>query len=164
MACTHLEVHLAEAGAGNGYWQPIERVFGEFASWPSTWRELARGMVLTALGEVKRRLADTFDRPPYNFLVPLVSPASSPAVRRKSADAFMGVWDAQLDACSRKIRTWAGSQGCPAVDFLLSPLCQDFLFNALNKIPVSSAIVECLFAAFNAWLLPMGRRPHLSLI
>ena len=164
IAETHLQSHL-EAGGDENYWQPVEDAFGEFSSWPPTWRELARGIVLSALGEVKRRLSDTFGQPPFKFLVPLVSPRSSPAVRRRHAEAFMMEPEAQLDRCSRRIRAQllAGPHENP-VDALLSPVWQKFLFHAVNTVPVSSAIVECLFAAFNVWLKPMGRHPGLAML
>ena len=53
-----------------------------------------------------------------------------------------------LDESSLKIRSLAGS----AEQLFADPVWRMFLFHAANKISLSSAMLECMFAAFRQWL------------
>ena len=85
-------------------------------------------------------------------LVPLADPDLPRIEKAPIATALFAASHKVLDSgVSQKIRHLAGT-----ADALLEPEWQEFLFNAFNKVVLSTAFIECLFAHFKQWV---GRSP-----
>ena len=128
-------------------WGAIEKIFGPYQSWTPCRRQLAERCVCTLIGEIERRCVKPFRRPPYLYLVPLADPSVPLADKRVIAQAVFDAPHATLDPNLRKLRRlFAGPES------LLTPLFLSFLREAMNKVGLSSASAECMFAYFKNWM------------
>ena len=118
--------------------------------------KLAREVILGLIGGIKSRLIDPFRRPPFSTWVRFADPKISDYQRQQVASDLFDADERTLDESSLKIRKVSGS----AEQLLADPFWLLFLFHAANKIPLSSALVECMFASFKQWIRcspkPMG--------
>ena len=98
----------------------------------------------------------SFPRPPFSTWVRFADPKISDYQRQQVASDLFDADERTLDESSLKIRKVSGS----AEQLLADPFWLLFLFHAANKIPLSSAPVECMFASFKQWIRcspkPMG--------
>ena len=128
-------------------WGVLTMKFGEFSTWPGLWKRLAWEVVLGLAGGLKHRLIDPFRKPPFTTWVRLADPKLTEYEKRLAANHLFDVDERTLDESSLKIRKVSGS----ARQLLDDPFWMVFLFHAANKISLSSAFVECMFAAFKQW-------------
>ena len=126
-------------------WRLLEKTFGPYHTWRSKWRQLARECVLLLIGQLNHRF--DFKRSPFDLLVPLADPDASVDEKRRCAREIFQRPFETLHVSLRNIRKSAGSW-----EALLDDFWQSFLFHLVNKMPLSSALVECLFASFKVWL------------
>ena len=129
-------------------WGVLEMRFGPFSSWPRHWKKMAHDMIFALVGGLKARLIDPFKKPPFTTWVRFADPKISDYERRLTADHLFDADEKTLDSSSLKIRKLSGS----AINLLNDPFWSSFLFHAANKIPLSSAFVECMFASFRNWM------------
>ena len=132
-------------------WDILTSLLGPLRGWPFDFKATARAVVLRLLGQVWRRLVYPFMNWPMR-LVPLADPDLPRIEKAPIATALFAASHKVLDSgVSQKIRHLAGT-----ADALLEPEWQEFLFNAFNKVVLSTAFIECLFAHFKQWV---GRSP-----
>jgi hypothetical protein len=128
-------------------WGAIEKIFGPYQSWTPDRRQLAERCVCTLIGEIERRCVKPFRRPPYQYLVPLADPDVPLADKRVVAQALFDAPLATLDANLLKLR-----RRFALPELLLEPLFQSFLREAINKVGLSSALAERIFASLRRWM------------
>ena len=140
-------------------WGPLEVMFGKFRMWPVKWQEQARQVALSLIGQLQHRLIDPFDESPYDTFVPIADPDNEQPVKLQFARLLFGASEATLHSSAIKVRKNAGSP-----EALLQPFWQAFLFQAVNKVVLSSACVEVLFAHYKQWMACSPKPMSLSLI
>ena len=89
---------------------------------------------------------DETRRAPWKYWIPIADPGRSSPEKLAVAKALFQADERTLDLASIRLRRKAGE---PAA--LLTYKYQRFMFHACNKIPLSTAFVECLFGQFNQW-------------
>jgi hypothetical protein len=144
----------------DGDWGILADMYGPFSTWPSQWQALAHNSVLLLIGQLNDRLVKPFGNPPYDWLVPLADPDSSPATKETFAKKIVDADEDKLHPALRKIRRKVAGDWV----LLTQQWWQQFLFHATNKICLSSAFIECLFATYKHWLPKSGRSISASLL
>ena len=89
---------------------------------------------------------DETRRAPWKYWVPIADPRRPSPEKLEVARALFAADERTLDTASIRLRRKAGT---PAA--LLEDTLQRFMFHSVNKIPLSTAFVECLFGQFNQW-------------
>ena len=95
--------------------------------------------------QVWRRLLYIFLQWPWKLAI-VGDPSCPRHVKWLVAQAVFDVDERALDRNSQKIRKKAGSP-----EALMNLWWQHFLFHLFNKVILSTAFVECLFAHFKQW-------------
>lgn len=131
-------------------WGPLLAMLGS-TSWPSRCKSTAGEIALMLYAQVWRRLIQCYTSWPWR-LVPLAHPDISQERKEDIARAFFQAPDQTLDRASRKIRACAGSP-----EALLEEFWQQFLFHTFNKVVISTAYIESLFAHYKQWMLPSNK-------
>ena len=127
-------------------WAPMESLFGPLGTWRADWRAIAVDLVKMLIAGLERRLVGPLNDPPFKYWVPIADPDSPQELKLKVATQLFEADEKTLDESSIKLRR---RTRLPAT--LLDPFWQAFMFHAMNKIGLSSAFVECLFAHFKQW-------------
>lgn len=151
---------LASFLSDTATWQPLEAIFGPVSRWDPDRRKLSRELTEQLIGEVQRRVQEPFEKMPYlKYLPPIADPSKDEASRLAAAHVLFAADERGLDKACLKLRRRAGVPGT-----LLEPFWRCFLFHAMNKIPVASALVELMFGAFTNWLRKCLKPIHVSLL
>ena len=129
-------------------WGVLTLKFGSFATWPSHWKRVAHEVVFALAGGVKHRLVDPYKKAPFTTWVRFADPKCSNFEKQVAANHLFDCDEKALDESSLKLRKVCGS----AAQLVADPFWSKFLFHAANKISLSSAFVECIFASFKQWL------------
>lgn len=143
---------------GEELWAPILHVAGPFSTWPECRVQLARECCSLLYGQAMRRLVRCFTKPPFCF-VPMVDPRLAPAARRKLAERLFNMREELLPDSMLRIRQLAGS-----VDAIMAPFWQSFLFHQWNKLPLTTQLIECMFASFKQWRLKVQKSMSTTLL
>ena len=130
-------------------WAPLESIFGPFQTWRLERQSIAKEVVHIEIAEVTRRVAEPLARPPFTHWTAMSDPRRSVDARRQSSVEFFDADEKTLDSAFLKLRRRTKNpEAC------LAPFWQAFMFHTMNKVPLSSACVECLFAHFKQWQIP----------
>ena len=89
---------------------------------------------------------DETRRAPWKYWVRIADPRTSPEEKLTASTALFAADERTLDSASIRLRRKAGTP-----ETLLQDKWQKFMFHAVNKIPLSTAFVECLFGQYNQW-------------
>ena len=133
-------------------WSPLESVFGAFQTWPPERQSIAKEVVQISIAEVTRRVSQPLSRPPFTYWTRISDPRRSVEERRQSAVELFEADERTLDGSSVKLRRRTKNP-----EALMAPFWQAFIFHAMNKVPLASAIVECLFAHFKQWQMASAK-------
>ena len=142
----HIISELTSMLDDSDVWAPLKAHCGEISQWPLGLWKNARNCILQLIASLERRLVWVFQKYPWK-LVPLSDPDVPMTAKRKVADEFFAAGTCDLDPASKKIRDLLARQ-----EDLFSEHWQSFLFHAFNKVVLSTAFVECIFAHFTKWL------------
>jgi hypothetical protein len=138
----------------------MEELFGPYNHWPAQWKRTSREAVLELIGQLEDRLVKPYLATPYDILVPLCDPDASHTTKLACVKKLVDAREEELHSSLRKIR----NRVAQAPEELCSPYWQNFLFKAVNMIPLSSACVEILFGQYKQWLGLTPKPPSLTLI
>ena len=145
--------------AETGPWAPMVYSLGPLSAWPREFKEAARVGICLLLGQVWRRLVHVYDQWPWR-LVAIGDPDVPDVQKIAVAEQLFAAPLETLDpGCSLKVRRRAGAK-----EALLTPEWQRFLFHSFNKVVLSTAFVETLFARFNQWLQRSRKPLSMSLL
>lgn len=133
-------------------WAPLESMFGVWDTWPADRKYMAKEIVHMSIAEVTRRIAEPMCQPPFGYWTRICDPHNSYETRLQAAVDLFAVDVRCLDSASVKLRRRA-----KRAENLMCPFWQKFMFHTMNKVPLSSACVECLFAHFKQWQMPSSK-------
>ena len=130
-------------------WAPLESLFGLWDTWPADRKCIAKEIVYISIAEVTRRVAEPLRQPPFAQWTRICDPQTAYEKRLQVAVDLFAMHERCLDGASVKLRRTA-----KRAEVLMCPFWQKFMFHTMNKVPLSSACVECLFANFKQWQMP----------
>ena len=128
-------------------WALLQDRHGPFKEWPAALKENVGNGTTRLYAQVWRRLLYIFLQWPWKLAI-VGDPSCPRHVKWLVAQAVFDVDERALDRNSQKIRKKAGSP-----EALMNPWWQNFLFHLFNKVILSTAFVECLFAHFKQWCI-----------
>jgi len=126
-------------------WSVMYSILGD--EWPREFLEMVRKTLLLVMGNLWRRFIFFFRRWPWKLVI--VLDESVPMEKRlEVANLFFEVSLCCLDAgLGKRLRAMlSGPQD------LFMPAVQEFLTNFFLRAVLSTAFIECLFAAYRQWL------------
>ena len=126
---------------------------GPFKEWPAALKENVGNGTTRLYAQVWRRLLYIFLQWPWKLAI-VADPSCPRPVKWLVAQAVFDVGERALDRNSQKTRKQAGSP-----EALMNPWWQNFLLHLFNKVILSTAFIECLFAHVKQWC---SRSPQAS--